>query len=320
MNVLEQLATTVADLVADDPRRVLVGEDVRDGGMLGLSSVVVADENLRERIAPTPLGPATMWAHAAGLAVGGLRPIVLSPTASALFEGFAGLREAAHISWRSGDQRPVPLLVVAPVGPGFGLGTEHASVPEGFLAHVSGLRVVVAGQAHELTAYLRAAANFEAGEEPTILLLPRTLLLREANGDSDLALEHRFGSAHVLRQGDDVTVFTWGSTVEPVLSAVDATSLNATVVDVSTVSPIDTDTLIDAANRTGKLVIAHAGSAAFGVGAELAARVADRSIYHLDAPVTRVTGQPGPYAPGDEDKALPSQADLVAALEAAAGH
>ena len=320
MSVLEQLATTIAELVAEDPRRVLLGEDVRDGGMLGLSSAVIADETLRERVAPTPLSPATMWAHAAGLALGGLRPIVLSPTASALFEGFAGLREAAHSSWRSGDQRPAPLLIVAPIGPGFGLGTEHASVPEGFLANVSGLRVVVAGDADKFAAYLRAAANFDAGEQPTVLLLPRTLLLREAAQEPAQGLDHAFGSAHVVQRGDDLTVFGWGSTVELVLEAVATTQRAATIVDLSTIAPLDAGTVIETANHTGKVVIVHAGSAAFGVGAELAARLANRSIYHLDAPVMRVTGEPGPYAPGEEHRALPPLADIVEAIETVAAH
>ncbi|TPV97275.1 MAG: hypothetical protein B7733_00305 [Myxococcales bacterium FL481] len=320
MTVLERLAATIAELLVDDARRVLLGEDVRDGGMLGLSLAAMGDPNLRDRVAAIPLSPTAMWAHAAGLAAGGRRPIVLCAAASALFEGFAGLREAAHLGWRSGDQRPVPLLIVAPEGPGFGLGTEHASVPESVLTGITGLRVVVAGRTEELAAYLRAAANFDAGDQPTVLLLPRTLLLREAPTSTPLTLDHRFGSAHVLTGGDDLTVFTWGSTVETVLDAVRETAADATIVDVSTLGPLDTDTLVDAANRTGRLLIAHAGPAAFGVGAEIAALTADRSIYHLDAPVTRVTGQPGPYAPGREESALPSRADLVAAIQALIPH
>ncbi|MEE9382090.1 MAG: transketolase C-terminal domain-containing protein [Nannocystaceae bacterium] len=319
MSVLDQLAATLADLVDEDPRRVLLGEDVRDGGMLGLSRATMAREHLHTRVAAMPLTPASTWTHAAGLALGGMRPIILSPSADALLEGFAGLLEMSSTHWRSGDQRPVPVLTLAPVGPGFGLGTGHASSPETLLASVPGLRVVVVGRAEHAAAYLRAAASFSAGEEPTVLLLPRTVLLQDTDTGQH-ELKHTFGHASPLTRGDTVTVFAWGPTVELALAAAAASECSVSVIDVSSLCPLDETTLVSEANRTGKVVITHSGPHAFGMGAEIAARLAQHSIMHLDAPVLRIAGEPGPYAPGDESRALPTLPAITEAIRQVASY
>ena len=105
MSMLERLAEVVTDLLREDPRRVLAGEDVRDGGMLGLSRTAALDEELAARLIATPLVPSVAIAHAAGLAASGARPILILPSAGALLDGLPALREAAQLRWRSGDQR-----------------------------------------------------------------------------------------------------------------------------------------------------------------------------------------------------------------------
>ena len=110
MNALTALADTCADLLREDEARVMLGEDVRDGGMLGLSRVAAQDEQLRARLLPTPLTNHGIFAHAAGLALGGKKPIVALPSAGALLEGLAALRELAALSWRSGgEQKPTSI-------------------------------------------------------------------------------------------------------------------------------------------------------------------------------------------------------------------
>lgn len=321
MSLLQHLADTVADLMRADPRRVLLGEDVREGGMLGLSRVCAEDDALRERLLPTPLVPTAAIGHAAGLALAGLRPIVLLPGAGALLEGLPALREAARTARRSSGARGVPLLLVAPTGPGFGLGGEAGEAVESVLCNVPGLRTACVGRAIDAGPWLRATARFEAGDDPTVLLLPRTLVLAEADAD---ALTDDLGraptAAHTTRPGARATVFAWGATVDLALQAVTASGVDAAVVDVGSLAPLDVDALVDAATATGKIVIAHAGPPHNAVGAELAALFAKEAILQLDAPVLRVSGADAPRGPRDEHAALPTVSSIADAIAEVAAY
>lgn len=319
MSMLERLAEVVSDLLRQDPRRVLAGEDVRDGGMLGLSRGASEDEELAARLISTPLTPTVAIAHAAGLALSGARPILLLPSAGALLDGLSALREVAQVRWRSGDRRSVPLLIVAPSGPGFSLGGEAAESPEATLARVPGLRLIAGGRAEELGALVRAAASFEAGEDPTVVLLPRTLLLTDADTLAS-ELDRPVGASRRLTHGERATVFTWGACVDLAVEAAEASGGGVTVVDLSSLAPLDTEALVQAAAETGKLVIAHAGPRSHGVGAELAAMFADRAILHLDAPIMRVCGADGPASPTSEPSALPSVDAITQAIHRVANY
>ncbi|MCA9690949.1 MAG: hypothetical protein KC636_15185, partial [Myxococcales bacterium] len=176
MIVRDQLARRLAALLRDDPRRVLLGEDARDGGMLGLTRACVEDPELEARVIGTPLVPALALAHAGGLAIAGLRPIVALPSAAALYEGFAALRELCRLSLCTDDERSAPVLLLAPCGPGLGLGGDGADELSSLLAPLSGLRVLACSDPREAAALVREAAEFTAGEQPTVVLLPRDQL------------------------------------------------------------------------------------------------------------------------------------------------
>lgn len=314
MNVLERLSDVVAELLREDLRRVLLGEDVRDGGMLGLSRATMQDAALGLRVLATPLTPAASLAHATGLALAGRRPIVLLASATALLEGYAALRELGRISATAGGERSAPVLIVAPTGPGFGLGGDGADSPEAALAAVPGLRVVVLSDALEAVATLRAAASFDDGEAPTLLLLPRALVLRELMADDFTpSLGRPLGAARVVREGAAATVFAVGAAVDQAFAAVEATGLDVGVVEVSGLAPLDEAGLVAAAS-SGKLVVTHPGGRSFGPGAEIVALLADRAILHLDAPVLRVTGAEGPFTGRDEIAGLPSVEAIAAAI------
>lgn len=314
MNLLSRLARTCAELLREDERRVLAGEDVAEGTMLGLSRVAAEDPSLRERLVSTPLCPTTAMAHVGGLAIGGLRPIVLLSSIMPLIEGLAGLRETCLLGWRTGGQIPAPVVFLAPFGPGFGLGADATEGTEAILTRLPGLRVVVSGDPEETPALVRAAAEFWAGDEPTIVLIPRRFALVDISDDAKPQLERPFGGARVLRRGPAATVFTWGETVGDAMAAVDASGADATVVDIESLSPLDTDNLVSAARATGKLVIAGSGPTTHGPGAELAALFADQAILQLDAPVMRVGGAPAPLPPGSEDLASPSIDQIARAI------
>ncbi|MEM6995711.1 MAG: transketolase C-terminal domain-containing protein [Myxococcota bacterium] len=312
MNVLQHLAEVVAGLLREDNRRIVLGEDVIDGGMLGLTRAVAADAELRERLIATPLTPSVTFAHAAGLALGGRRPLVVLASTTALLEGLAGLREACVMEWRTAQARRVPMLIVAPCGPGFSIGGDASDGIEGVLSRVRGIRVLCAGQAGDAGAWLRAAAELADAEGPTVLLLPRTLLLRELNDPPRHDLGRGPIEAHAVRDGNSATVFAWGESVELALAATERAGVDAAVIDVGCLCPLDRDGLAAHARATGKLVIAHGSDRA--VAGELAALFADEAILHLDAPVTSVGGAAGPVSAGGEAAALPSVDRLAQAI------
>lgn len=312
MNVLERLAEVVAELLREDQRRVLLGEDVRDGGMLGLSRAAMQDAGLGLRVLATPLTPAASLAHATGLAMAGRRPIVLLASATALLEGYAALRELGRVSATAQGERSAPVLIVAPTGPGFGLGGDGAESPEAALMAVPGLRVIELGDTAEAAATLRAAASFDDGQGPIVLLLPRALVLRELLPESVKDnLGRPLGAARVVREGSVVTVYAIGAAIDQAFAAADETGLDVRIVEVSGLAPLDESGIVAAA-QTGKLVVAHAGGRANA--AELVALLADRAILHLDAPVLRVGGAEGPLTGRGEDAGLPSVEAIAAAI------
>lgn len=313
MSVLEHLSDVIADLLRDDPQRVVLGEDVVDGGPLGLTRKVATDPTLSPRLLPTPLVPTAAVAYAAGVALTGARPLLLLPSATALLEGAAGLREASMVGFRTGGHLSVPLLCVVPTGPGFGLGTDGSEIATAIATTCPGLSVFTLGRATEAGARLRAAAAFEEGDGPRVLLAPRSVLVAAPDPDSYREHPDATGAA-VVRTGTSATVFAIGETVGLAVEAVAQSGIDAAVVEVSRLAPLDTATLLDAARRTGKIVITHAGPPTHGLGAELAGLFADQAILSLDAPVLRVAGADSPQGPDAEGAALPTISRIAAAV------
>jgi len=311
MNVLQHLANVLAELLRADERRVVLGEDVADGTMLGLTKAACEDPQLAAQLLSTPLCPTVLPAHAAGLAAEGFRPIAVCPEASALLDSLAAVREASKLGWRHGT--PSPVVFIAPFGPGFGLGGGSTEGPASILARVPGLRVVVISNPAEAGAVLRAAAEGWAGDEPTVLLLPRNLALAPVP-DPVEALARPFAAPRRVREGEAATVFTWGACLPLVQAAVERSGQDARIVDVECLAPLDRATLAEEAKATGKIVIAHEGPRHCGVGSELAALFADDAILTLDAPVLRITGDDGPLTASAEAKALPDLEALTSAI------
>lgn len=313
MSVLEHLSEVVATLLREDDRRVVLGEDVVDGGPLGLARKVAEDESLAPRLIATPLTPSVSVAHAAGLAVAGFRPILVLPSATSLIEGAAGLREAALLGFRTGGQQEVPLVCLVPTGPGFGLGTDGSEIATSLATMCPGLSVSTLGQATDAGARLRAAATFDHGGGPRVLLMPRSTLLQAPDPDAFNTFASEDGTSP-LRHGQAATVFAIGETAPLAMEAVNQAGVDAAVVEVHDLVPLDTAALLEAARRTGKIVITHAGPPTHGVGAELAGLFADQAILYLDAPIVRVAGADAPQGPDAEGAALPTVSRIAEAV------
>jgi pyruvate/2-oxoglutarate/acetoin dehydrogenase E1 component len=324
MSAASTLANAFTLLLREDDRRCLLGEDLVGGGMLGLSKPAATDEDLRLRLLGSPLTNMAHVAHAGGLALAGLWPIVLLPGSAALLEALPALRELGRLPWRTGGRRSLPVLFVAPDGPGFGLGGEAAESAETTLAHIPGIEVWTAGRAEDLASALRSAADFSYEApgrpcSPRVLLLPRRLLIDELPEPPPEHAERQ--PTLMLREGNHATVFAWGDALIPALAAADACAtanpaIAVTVIEIARLAPLEPsmDRLIAAARATGKLVIAHSGPRTHGLGAELAARFADQAILQLDAPIRRVCGQSTLLAGHEEHLASPTATAIVEAI------
>lgn len=320
MSVLASLADVVAELLREDERRVVLGEDVLDGGMLGLSQKVVKDRELRGRALALPLVPTVPFAHAAGLAAAGRHPLVLLPGTSALFEGLAGLREAVAWAWRNEGGVSVPLCIVAPCGPGLGVGGDAGEAAAALLAAVPGLHVLCASRPEEAGAWLRAAVGHASHHGPTVLLLPRRVLLTPLQGPLVRELGRSPTTSHRVRDGAAITVLSWGAALAVALQAVEASAVDAAVVDVGCLSPLPLAAIEAEARATGRLLLVHAGPRAGGVAAELAAHLADAAILSLDAPILRVSGAEPPLRPQGEADALPRVERVIEAVQRLASY
>ncbi len=306
MNGQEALADRIADALRARPELVVLGEDVADGGLFGLTRVAAQAPDLADRLASTPLVPGSLLAHAAGLALGGRHPLVLMPSAASLLDGFGDLLAVTDPGPWAAMAGPPRLSVVVPTGSGLGLAEDVGRPVEALLAALPGLALLSVGTACGLLAAFDALVGTPG---PAALLVPRTLLLASLPDDR-ASLDPSGLRTH--QTGARATVFAVGAAVGAALDA--AAGLDVTVAEPWRLRPFPTEAIARAA-RTGHVVVAAPGPESF-TAERIAATVARDAVYHLDAPVEIVRGDPPPLGPAAEHLAVPSVASIRAALAA----
>jgi len=318
--VLDTVRQTLHDLMAEDERVVVLGEDV---GLMG--GVFRATKGLQDafgeaRVIDTPLAESSIVGIAIGLALAGMRPVAEIQFADFMHSTFDQMvSEAAKIHYRSNGDFHVPLVVRTPWGGGGHRGPYHSQAIEAFYAHVAGLKVVVPSTPADVAGLLRSAI-----EDPDpVLFLEHKKTYRKITGlVPDGAWRVPIGLADVARPGDDMTIVTYG--LHRHLSAEAAEVLaredySVEVIDLRTISPLDRDTVLTSAIRTGRVLVVHEDNVSFGVGAEVAAMVAEEAFYDLDTPVRRLAMPDVPAMPyeiGLERALSISAADITAAARA----
>jgi len=306
--------------MAEDGRVVVLGEDV---GVLG--GVFRATKGLQEafgegRVLDSPLAESSIVGIGVGLALAGMRPVVEIQFADFMHSTFDQMvSEAAKIHYRSNGDFSVPLVVRTPWGGGGHRGPYHSQAIEAFYAHVAGLKVVAPSTPADVAGLLRSAV-----EDPDpVLFLEHKKTYRKIAGvvpDGDWRVP--IGVADVARPGDDMTVVTYGLHRHLSLEAAAALAeedYSVEVIDLRTISPLDTETVLASAVRTGRVLVVHEDNVSFGVGAEVAALVAEHAFYDLDAPVRRLAMPDVPALPyeiGLEAALSVSAADIAAAARA----
>ncbi|MGW3044355.1 alpha-ketoacid dehydrogenase subunit beta [Kitasatospora sp. NPDC001159] len=317
----DALREALREALAADERVFLMGEDVgRYGGAFGVS-LGLLDEFGPDRVRDTPLSESAFVGAGIGAAIAGLRPIVEVMTVNfSLLALDQVLNNAATLLHMSGGQVAVPLVIRMTTGAGRQLAAQHSHSLEGWYAHIPGIRVLAPATLEDARYMLAPAV---ADPDPVVIFEHGSLYNVTGTPDPGVAPVD-LDSAAVRRAGSDVTLITHGGSLGKALEAAERLAvdgIDAEVVDLRTLRPLDDATILGSVARTHRAVVIDEGWRTAGLSAEVAARIAEQGFYDLDAPVERVCGAevPVPYARQLEEAALPQVAGIVAAARRAVG-
>jgi pyruvate dehydrogenase E1 component beta subunit len=289
--MVEAIAMAHAWEMAQDPSVVVLGQDVGANGGVFRATAGLQERFGAERVQDTPLAEAAIAGAAVGMAAQGLKPV-----AEIQFMGFIYpaldqiVNHMSRMRSRTRGRLSCPVVIRTPHGGGIHAPEHHSESTETMLCHIPGLRVLSPSSPARAYGLLLAAIR---DPDPVIFLEPARLYraVRQEVNDDGRALP--LDVCFVLREGSDVTIVTWGAMTADVLKAavdLDAHGISAEVIDLATLSPIDAGTILDSVAKTGRLVIVHEAARNLGLGAEIAAIVAEHGLYDLEAPIQRVTG------------------------------
>lgn len=316
ITVQQAIADALAEELRRDERVLLLGEGV------ATKYHALAAEFGAGRVRNTPLAEAVIAGTAVGAAASGLRPVV-----DLLFAPFltyamdALVNSAGKLRYLSGGQFSFPLVAMALTGAGWGVGSQHNHNLEAWFAHAPGLKVVMPSTTADFKGLLKSAVR---DDNPVLFFADLALLGQTGEvADGDAALVP-IGRATLRRQGRDVTLVSYAKTVAACLAAAEtlaAQGVSAEVVDLRTIKPWDQAAVLRSVHKTGRLVVVHEAAGPFGVGAEIAAVVAERAFDALKAPVRRLTGPDAPAAASWvlEQAGVPQAAAIVDAVRELVG-
>ena len=300
--------------MAGDDRVVVFGEDVAESG-----GVFRATDGLKEafggdRVVDTPISEIAIVGGAIGLAVYGFRPV-----AEIQFSGFLPIAfdqlvsHASRMRVRTQGEWTAPLVVRTPYGAGVRALEHHEESLEGAYGHVPGIKVVIPSTSYDTKGLLLSAIR---DPDPVLFMEPKHVYrsFREAIPEDDYTVP--IGEAAVRREGEEVTVIAWGAMMQLAEEAIEELGVDAELIDLRTISPMDTETVVESVRKTGRAVVVHEGHRSGGWGAELVASINDEALMYLEAPIERVTGfdTPVPLL-SMEDYYLPNPPRIAAGIE-----
>ena len=288
--LIDALTMAMAWELEHDPRVVVLGEDVGVNGGVFRATAGLQKRFGEDRVQDTPLAEGMIAGVSIGMASQGMLPI-----AEIQFMGFIYptvdqiINHAARLRNRTRGRLTCPMVLRAPLGGGIHAPEHHSESTEALFAHMPGIRVVIPSSPARAYGLLLAAIR---DPDPVVFLEPKRIyrLHKQEVEDNGKALP--LDVCYILREGTDVTVVTWGAMTFETLKAVDQLAKNGVsceVIDLTTISPIDYETILESVEKTGRLVIVHEAARTCGVGAEIAAIVAEKGIYDLRGPIARVT-------------------------------
>ena len=304
------------DCLAEDDSVVLLGEDIAQPGGSFKVTAGLFDRYGDRRVRGTPISEATIVGMSVGAAMGGIKPVV-----EIMFMDFitiamdALVNQAAKARYMFGGQCSVPMVVRMPHGGGLSAGPQHSQCLEAWFAHIPGLKVVVPSSVEDAYGLMVAAIN---DPDPVVFVENKSMYGMKGSMPEQ-APPAVIGKANVAREGDDVTVVSYGASVHIAMAVAEQLKEQGTsveVIDLRSIQPWDEQTVLESLTKTHRLVVFHEAVEAFGVGAEIVARMADVGFDELDAPIVRVGApfMPVPFAKHLEAQYQPDGKQLLAAI------
>jgi 2-oxoisovalerate dehydrogenase E1 component beta subunit len=314
MTMIEAIRSAMDVAMGRDEGVVVFGEDVGFFGGVFRCTAGLQQKYGKQRCFDAPISELGIVGTAIGMAAYGLRPCVEIQFADYMYPAYDQIvSEAARLRYRSNGQFTCPIVIRMPTGGGIFGGQTHSQSPEALFTHVSGLKTVVPSNPQDAKGLLIAAIE---DPDPVIFLEPKRLYNGPFDGHHDRPVtpwsKHELGEvadghytvplgkAAIRRAGQDVTVLAYGTMVHVAEAAASDTGVDAEVIDLRTLLPLDLEAIVGSVKKTGRCVVVHEATLTSGFGAELAALVQEHCFYHLEAPVARVTGWDTPYPHAQE--------------------
>jgi 2-oxoisovalerate dehydrogenase E1 component beta subunit len=329
MNMVQALNSAMDVMLERDPRVVILGEDVGYFGGVFRVTEGLQRKYGEHRVLDTPIAEGGIIAAAIGMGVNGLKPVAEIQFADYIYPGFDQVvSELARLRYRSAGEFSAPVTIRTPCGGGIRGGQTHSQSPESIFTHVCGIKVVMPSNPYDAKGLLISSIE---DEDPVVFFEPKRIYNGPFDGDPhkpavpwsahprgevpDGHYRVPIGRAETVREGKEVTVLTYGTMVHVAEAAVGLAGVDAEIIDVRTMAPLDVDTLCTSVCKTGRCVVVHEATRFSGYGAELVATVQEQCFWNLEAPVQRVTGWDIPYPHAFEWEYFPGPARIAAALK-----
>lgn len=314
-----------------DQKVVVFGQDVGYFGGVFRCTKGLQEKHGRNRCFDAPINESGIVGTAIGMAAYGLRPCIEIQFADYVYPAYDQIvSEAARIRYRSDGDFTSPLTIRMPTGGGIFGGQTHSQSPEALFAHVAGLKTVIPSNPYDAKGMLIASIE---DDDPVIFLEPKRLYNGPFDGHHDRPVtpwsKHELGEvpdghytvplgeAAIRRPGNDVTVIAYGTMVHVALAAAEESGVDAEVIDLRSIVPVDLDTITESVKKTGRCVVVHEATRTCGFGAELVTLIANHCFYHLESPPSRVTGYDTPYPHAQEWDYFPGPKRVGDALKKA---
>ena len=329
MNMIEAINDALSVAMDRDRDVTVLGEDVGYFGGVFRATAGLQKTYGKTRVFDTPITECGIVGVAVGMAAYGLRPVPEIQFADYIYPALDQLvSEAARLRYRSAGEFPMPITVRSPFGGGIFGGQTHSQSPEAIFTHVCGLKTVIPSTPYDAKGLLLAAIE---DNDPVIFFEPKRIYNGPFDGHYDRPVQPwakhpaslvpkghytiPLGKAALVREGQDLTVLAYGTMVHVALSVVEELGVDADVVDLRTLMPLDIETIEASVRKTGRCLVIHEATRTGGFGAELSALVQERCFYHLEAPVERVTGFDTPYPHSLEWAYFPGPIRIGMAIE-----
>ncbi len=330
MNMIQALNSAMDIALSNDPYVVLMGEDIGYFGGVFRCTEGLQRKHGEHRVLDTPIAEGGIVATAIGMGVNGMRPVAEIQFADYIYPAFDQIvSELARLRHRSAGDFFAPITIRTPCGGGIRGGQTHSQSPEGIFTHVSGIKVVMPSNPYDAKGMLLSAIE---DDDPVVFFEPKRIYNGPFDGDPDKPARPwsthpkgevpdghytvPIGKAEIVRPGNDATIITYGTMVHVAEAAAASSGIDAEIIDVRSMAPLDVDTLRSSVQKTGRCVIVHEATRFGGYGAELSATIQEECFWHLEAPIQRVTGWDTPYPHAFEWEYFPGQKRIINALRA----